>query len=263
VNGPRLIPAALPITRTGGHNHSFSREADGADEVRKAVREQVKLGAECIKLMASEGYMHRYPHRAGLSINEMRAAVDEAHRLGIQVTVHSQGPVATKNSLLAGVDSVEHATDAITDEVIDLFLKTGIPLDSTSSSAVVVAGWTPAPDLPNHLIEPAKRHARSEAEGLARVIAAGVRVSGSTDFYGTMALQAQLLAAAGMPLERVVAAITSVSAGIVKREDIGLLASGRRADVLVVRGDPSRDLTALERVAAVYKGGKLVHREIS
>lgn len=256
--GPRLVVAARPITRTGGHNYAFSREADGPDEVRRAVREQVKAGAACIKLMASEGYMHPFKHRPGLSVEEMRAAVDEAHRLGLGVTVHSQGPIATRNSILAGVDCVEHATDNITDEVIELFLKSGLPIDSTSSSTWVVANWEPGPGRANALIETARVHAASEAIGLRRAIEAGIRISGATDFYGTMPIQARLLAEAGMSAARVVAALTSVPAEILGRADIGLIEPGRRADLVVVEGDPSTDVSAIGRVKSVYRDGALV-----
>ena len=256
--GPRLLVACRPLTRTGGHNHVFALEVDGVDEVRKGVRQQVKAGADCIKLMASEGYMHAYPHRPGLTVAEMQAAVDEAHRLGVGVTVHAQGPTATMNALQAGVDCVEHGTDDINDDVINLFLSTGIPLDSTSSSAAVVAGWEPSLGQPNHLIAPARRHARSEAEGLQRAVQAGVRISGSTDFYGTMALQATLLNAAGMSAAAVLAALTSIPAAILGSGDIGSIAKGHRADLVAVQGDPSVDVTALGRVRQVYQDGKLV-----
>jgi len=256
--GPRLVVAARPITRTGGHNYTFAREADGPDEVRRAVREQVKSGAACIKLMASEGYMHPFKHRPGLTVDEMRAAVEEAHRLGLGVTVHSQGPIATRNSILAGVDCVEHATDNITDEVIELFLKTNLPIDSTSSSTWVVANWESAPGRARDLIESARRHAASEAIGLRRAIDAGIRIAGATDFYGTMAIQARLLAEAGMPPARVVAALTSVPAGILDRADIGLIEPGRRANLVVVDGDPATDVSAFGRVISVYLDGGLV-----
>jgi imidazolonepropionase-like amidohydrolase len=256
--GPRLVVAARPITRTGGHNYAFSREADGPDDVRRAVREQVKAGAACIKLMASEGYMHPFKYRPGLSVDEMRAAVDEAHRLGLGVTVHSQGPVATRNSILAGVDCVEHATDNITDEVIELFLKTNLPIDSTSSSTWVVANWEHVPGRPANLIDSARRHAASEAIGLRRAIEAGIRIAGATDFYGTMAIQARLLAEAGMPAVQVVAALTSVPAEVLNRTDIGLIEPGRRADLVVVEGDPATDVSALGSVKSVYRDGDLM-----
>jgi imidazolonepropionase-like amidohydrolase len=256
--GPRLLVACRPLTRTGGHNHAFGLEVDGVDEVRRGVRQQLKTGADCIKLMASEGYMHAHPHRPGLSVAEMHAAVDEAHRLGVGVTVHAQGPLATKNSLEAGVDCVEHGTDEISDEVIELFLKTGIPLDSTSSSAAVVASWEPKAGQPNHLIEPARRHARSEAQGLRKAVLAGMRIAGSTDFYGTMALQASLLNAAGMPASSVLAAMTSIPAAVLGLKDIGSIATGYRADLVAVEGDPSVDVTALGRVREVYQDGRLV-----
>jgi imidazolonepropionase-like amidohydrolase len=256
--GPKLVVAARPITRTGGHNHAFSREADGPEEVRRAVREQVKAGAGCIKLMASEGYTHPYKHRPGLSVEEMRAAVDEAHRLGFGVTVHSQGPVATENSILAEVDCVEHAVDNITDEVIELFLKSGLPIDSTSSSTWVVANWEPGPGHAPAMIRAAQAHAASEAVGLKRVLDAGISVAGATDFYGTMALQARLMAEAGLPPPRVIAALTSLPAKILGQSDIGLIEPGRCADLLVVDGDPSAEVSALGQVRAVYLGGALV-----
>jgi imidazolonepropionase-like amidohydrolase len=256
--GPKLVVAARPITRTGGHNYAFSREADGPEEVRLAVREQVKAGAGCIKLMASEGYTHPYKHRPGLTVDEMSAAVDEAHRLGLGVTVHSQGPVATKNSILAGVDCVEHAVDNITDEVLELFLKTGLPIDSTSSSTWAVAHWAPGPDHAPGMIKAAKAHAASEAIGLKRALEAGIAVAGATDFYGTMALQARLMAEAGMPATRVVAALTSLPAKILGQSDIGLIEPGRYADLLVVEGDLSTDVSALNNVRAVYLDGARV-----
>lgn len=256
--GPELIVAARPITRTGGHNHSFGREADGVNDVRRAVREQVKAGAGCIKLMASEGWTHADPHRLGLGVDEMAAAVDEAHRLGVGVTVHAQGPKAVANALHARVDSVEHATDGITDDVIELFLSSGIPLDSTSSSAWVVARWEPGPGRSEGMIAAARRHAESEREGLARCVKAGVRISGATDMHGTMAIQFRLLLEAGMDPLSAIAALTSVPAAVLGRSEIGVIAEGRRADLVVLEGDPTTDPGCLERVMAVYRAGRRV-----
>lgn len=256
--GPELLVAARPITRTGGHNHAFSQEVDGPVEARRAVRQQLKSGADCIKMMASEGWNHAHPHRPGLSLEEMSAVVDEAHRLGLRVTVHAQGPRATADAIRAGVDSVEHATDGITDEVIGMFLDSGITLDSTSSSAWVVGRSEPGPLLSPRMIAAGLRQAASEAAGLARAVAAGVRITGATDMWGTMPVQYQLMLDAGMTPLDAIAGLTQRPAEVLGRADIGTVEPGRRADLLVLGSDPLSTPCALGNVTAVYRAGDRV-----
>ncbi len=255
--GPDLIVAACPIMRTGGHNHAFGREADGPVEVRRAVREQVKAGATCIKLMASEGWTHPFPHRLGLSVEEMAAAVDEAHRLGVGTTVHAQGPQAARAAIEAGVDCIEHATDGITDDVISLFLSTGRPLDSTSSSAWVAAN-APEGTHPAALVAAARRQVDSERVGLAKCVAAGVRITGATDMHGTMELQYRLLREAGMAALDALSALTSRPAEVLGLADRGRIARGLRADLVVLGADPLDDPAALGRPEAVFQKGEHV-----
>src|SRR5579871_466769 len=120
VEGPRVVAAGRMITMTGGHGWPIGREADGADEVRKAVREQLKAGARTIKLMASGGVMTPGvdPRSPQLGLDELSAGVEEAHKAGVKTASHAQAAAGIRNAVFAGIDSIEHGI-YLEDEVIE------------------------------------------------------------------------------------------------------------------------------------------------
>jgi imidazolonepropionase-like amidohydrolase len=110
IEGPRMRCVGKVISMTGGHGYFIAREADGPDEMRKAAREQLKRGADAIKLMATGGAATpgQDVHASQLSVEEMKAAIDEAHKLGKKSAAHAHGVQGIRNAVLAGIDSIEH-----------------------------------------------------------------------------------------------------------------------------------------------------------
>ena len=135
VPGPRILSSGRCICMTGGHGWPFGREADGEDEVRKAVREQIKAGVDVIKLMATGGVMTPGvdPGAAQFTYEELKAGVEEAHKAGRRTASHAQGNQGVKNALRAGIDSIEHGV-FLDDEAIQLFLDRKTALIPTISA---------------------------------------------------------------------------------------------------------------------------------
>jgi imidazolonepropionase-like amidohydrolase len=259
--GPDIIAAGPPITVTGGHCHFMGGEADGDLEVRRGVRTHVKAGADVIKIMATGGHMTRgtNPALPQYTVAELRAAADEAHRLGRLLTAHAHGPTGIANAVEAGVDCIEHC------------------------SFRVGAGRQPDPSLIGRIAErriavsptvgaaPTNRPANSRlAESFLPILEdmhrAGVRLIGGTDAgispskpHDVLPYAVAFLARAGLTNAEALAAATSVVAdacGVGDRK--GTVSPGRDADLFAVEGDPLRDPSALLNVAAVFKAGQRV-----
>jgi imidazolonepropionase-like amidohydrolase len=272
VIGPRILACARPITRTGGHNCDFSREADGPDEVRKAVREQLKAGADCLKVMASWGGIeigreHRRlklpgapaPAYAAYTVEEMRAAVDEAHAANKRVTVHAESAPSVLRAVEAGVDSVEHGTH-LTDEAVAAMVEAGVyysPTISTVYRRVAAADSGTGQSWGGDVMYWARLATEPWMVSLKKAVAAGVKIATGTDAGGDIVMEIQLIAEAGLsPLEAIRSG-TSRAAEAIGRPDLSALEPGRLADVVIVDGRPDRDLACLANVWMVVKDGKI------
>src|SRR5205807_8264120 len=143
VEGPRIVATNLAVCMTGGHAAWVGREADGPDEVRKAVREQLKAGADCVKFIATGGVMTPgvQPGAQQLTLDELRAGVEEAHKAGRTTAAHAHGSDGMKAAVLAGIDSIEHGS-FMTDEIIGLMNERGTFYSATLCS---VKGFLVAP----------------------------------------------------------------------------------------------------------------------
>jgi imidazolonepropionase-like amidohydrolase len=259
MDGPELLVAGEFITRTGGHGWFFGREADGPDEVRRAVREQLRVRADVIKIMVTNGAetAGAVPCAPGYTREEIGAAVDEAHEAGLKIAAHAQGGPAVQWAVEAGVDSIEHGS-FLTDDDLRLLAARGTYLVSTYGvlAAPISSGSVP-PVVAARMIEVQ----RSSVQTLARARALGVRVAtGGDSCHANPALEAEGLRAAGYPSAEVLAALTSRAAELCGLADRGVLAAGRRADVVAVSGDPLEDLSCLSRVELVVQAGRLKHR---
>lgn len=270
VVGPRIVASGRPVTRTGGHNCDFSIEADGCDEVRKAVRANLKAGVDVLKVMASWGGIetlqtHRRRHLAGspppapaaYTVAEMRAAVEEAHANALRVTVHAESSESIRNAVAAGVDSIEHGTH-LDDDVIKLLADTGTTLVPTISTAYrrvadedagVGPGWHP------DVLTWARGAAAPWMDSLRRAVAAGVVIATGTDAGGDMATEITLIAEAGLSPANALRSATSVAARALGRDDVGAIEAGRRADMVIAQGTPDTDLRDLETIRCVMRGG--------
>ncbi len=258
---PDLLVAGAPITPTGGHCWFMGGEADGIEGLRVAVRERQKAGVDWIKVMASGGNMTpgTNPFAPQFTVDELRAVREEAHRVGLRVTAHAHGVEGIRVAVEAGVDGLEHCSfqapegNAPDDALIARIASEGILVSPTISGGLATAEGTP----------------RWESRGdvVRRIFAAGCRVVMSTD-CGIPNTPHEDLAVSMYTLQRLVGLApvevlklaTSTSAVHLGLPDRGVIAEGTRADLLVVDGDPTEDIRALQRVRAVVRAGEVVFR---
>ena len=275
VQGPRVVTAGYSIGATGGHCDSTyfppSMEqaspftADGPEEARKRVREVRKYGAQVIKICATGGVFSRNtePGQQQLSLEEMTAVVDEAKLQGLRVAAHAHGASGIRDAIRAGVTTIEHAS-LIDDEGIALAKRHGAWL----SMDIYNTEYTQAEGLKNGVLEDELRKDREIAElqreNFRKAHAAGVRMIFGTDAgifpHGQNAKQFAVMVKYGMtPLEAIRAA-TINAAEALGSGDVGIVEPGRFADLIAVKGDPLADVSVLEQVEAVIKGGALLER---
>ncbi len=273
IKGPRVVPATYSFGATGGHCDSTffppsmeeksAYNADSPEEGRKRVRELRKYGAQVIKICATGGvFSHNTePGQQQLSLEEMKAIVDEAHMWGLKVAAHAHGTSGIKDAIRAGVDTIEHAS-LIDDEGIALAKKYGAWL----SMDIYNTDYTQAEGKKNGVLEDNMRKDREIAEiqrqGFKRAHAAGAKMVYGTDAgiypHGDNARQFSVMVRYGMtPLEAIQAATINASEALA-RKDVGIIEKGRWADIIAVSGDPTADVKTLESVGFVMKGGEVV-----
>ncbi len=261
VAGPNLLVAGAPITPTGGHCWFMGGEADGIDGVKVAVRERKKAGADWIKVMASGGNMTPGTNvfAAQFSVEELRAIVAEAHRLEMKVTAHAHGVEGIKAAVEAPVDMIEHCSfqtpeGSLKDDAVILDIaRRGIGVSPTIHRGFGRYRGQPRWDM--------------RADVTKSLIGAGCKVLMSTDSGIPNAPHEDLAQALAVtqeladlsPIETMKLA-TSTSADHLDLPDRGVIAPGKRADLLVVEGDPTEDIEALQRVRAVVLAGDVVYQ---
>ncbi len=275
VDGPRIVPAGHAITPLGGHLDPTMFQAlgphvlpltveegiaNGIDEVRKAVRYQIKHGAQVIKVCASGGVMsHTGPAGAQQYSNEELAAIaDEAHRAGLKVAAHAHGDDGIRAAIDAGIDCIEHCSLA-TDETLDLMVERGTFLVATTYLADGMDVSRAAPELQAKAAEVFPR-ARAT---ITRAIEKGVRIACGTDApaipHGRNAKELVALVDRGMAPIDAIRAATTVACELIDVDDRGRLERGLLADIVAVPGDPLSDITLTEKVGFVMKGGHVYH----
>jgi imidazolonepropionase-like amidohydrolase len=273
IDGPRVVPAGHAITPTGGHLDPtmfaafapgvlpLSVEegiAAGVDQVRHAVRYQIKHGAKLIKVCASGGVMSHtgLPGAQHYSDEELRAITDEAHRRGLRVAAHTHGADAVRAAVNAGVDCIEHGF-LMDEAAIALIAERGTFLVPTTFLADGMDVSRAAPELQAKAAEMFPR-ARASARA---AIEAGVRIAVGTDApaipHGQNASELVALVSRGMTPLAVLRAATVTAAELIDVTDRGRLAQGLLADIIAVPGDPLQDITVTRDVRFVMKGGKV------
>jgi len=276
VDGPRVIPAGHAISPTGGHLdptmfQAFAPHvmaltveegiANGVSEIRKAVRYQIKHGAELIKVCASGGVMsHTGPAGAQqYSDEELRTVVDEAHRAGLKVAAHAHGDVGIRAAIEAGIDCIEHGS-LMSDETIELMVERDRFLVPTTylADGMDVSHADPALQAKAAEVFPKAR------QTIAKAIARGVKIACGTDApaipHGHNAKELVALVNRGMTPLQAVRAATTVAAELVDKDDRGRIEAGLLADIIAVPGDPLSDIEVTEDVRFVMKGGTVHHR---
>ncbi len=260
--GPRLLITGEAIIQTGGHTYWCCREASGPDEMRRAVREQVRAGADLIKIMACHDTLE-------LTDEELHAVVDEAHRNGLPITAHATRNDAIERVALAGIDCIEHG-GGMADETIALLLEKGLPIVTTFAPLVMQS----QPELarkygiPEWKIEERQRAVANSGryEGIVKAAEAGVPIAFGTDAgspvvpHSVVAPEMKFMVELGVVADNYGAlrSATVVSAAAINSLDdrLGTLEAGKIADVVVVEGNPLDDLDALEHVGATFVAGK-------
>jgi imidazolonepropionase-like amidohydrolase len=271
VTGPRIVAAGRVITMTGGHGHYIGREADGVDAVRRATRTEIKNGADFVKLMATGGVLTAGVSTAQTALlqEELSAAVQEAHNSGRRTTAHAIGAAGIKNALRAGVDSIEHGLH-LDDEGLQLALDHGAFLvpTLTAISSLVEAG--PDGGLDPWVFEKATQESERSRASFVAAVRSGLKIAAGTD-AGTpfnphtgLVRELELMVRYGLtPGEVVVAATRNAAVNLDIAHRTGTVEVGRCADLLLVEGDPTADISVLSRVRLVVKDGTVVHRPVA
>jgi imidazolonepropionase-like amidohydrolase len=259
IAGPRLFIAGKAIMCSGGHTWWCGQEADGVDAVRAAVRQQVKRGADHIKVIANE----KTPQ---YTVQELQAAADEAHRWGRRITAHASIAPAIRNVVEAGFDSIEHGGPA-EDEVIARLVDRRIMVVPTFSPRVLQTERGPARGMPPDVAESRRRQAEQTPPGaaLARMREAGVKFAFGTDAGSPCVPHDEIMGeieallkyeAVRTPLD-VIQMLTINSAELRGDADrLGTVETGKLADIVIIDGDPTKDVHALGRVRHVFVDGK-------
>ena len=259
--GPRMLITGEAIVQTGGHTYWCCREASGADEMRRAVRDQVRDGADLIKIMACHD-------RLEMTDAELEAVIDEAHRNGLPITAHATSNEAIDRVAQFGIDTIEHG-GKMTDKSIQLLLDRKIPIVTTFSAVVMQAQAEVARqyNVPEWKIAERQRAMAdtSRYESLTRAAKAGVPIVFGTD-AGSPVVQHNVIVPEMKYMIKVgvvddnhgaIRSATSVAATMNRLADrLGTLEAGKLADVIVVGGNPLADLDALENVRMTFKEGR-------
>jgi imidazolonepropionase-like amidohydrolase len=277
---PRMLVCGRPVTCAGGHMHWCNGSADGELDIRKAVRRLVHEGADHIKVVASGGGTRgTIPGRASYSVAELRAAADEAHALGRLTVVHCRAKESMLRAIEAGLDLMEHAEflepdgemrydAAISERMRDAGMYVSPTLQAAGYPTVLelrarreADGLTREEEVRLAAVE---RRLDTRVEHFGRMLEAGLlarMVAGSDSGCGNLAFghldyDLQLMVRGGMTAMQVLVSATKVTAEAIGFGDsIGTVEPGKLADLIVVNGDPSTDITALSRVRAVFQGG--------
>ncbi len=271
VIGPRMIPSAHAIGITGGHcdetgwapgvNELSWKEgvADGVDEVVKAVRYQVKHGAKVIKVCATAGVLS-FDATLGaqqLSDEELRAIVQEAHRHGLKVAAHAHGTEGIKAAVRAGVASIEHGS-MLDDEAIGLMKRNGTYLVPTA----YLLSTFHFDSMPPAIAAKARQVIPLAQESHRRAIRAGVKIALGTDAavypHGDNAHELATYVEYGMRPADALRAATVNAADLLGVTDRAVIAAGKLADLIAVRGNPLEDVKTVQQVLWVMKGGVVV-----
>jgi len=279
IPGPRMLVSGPALGITGGHcdenllpfEYHVSAEgvADGVAGVQHKVREVIKYGADLIKICATGGVLSKgdNPQASQYTLEEMKAIVADAHRLGRKVAAHAHGAQGILWASQAGVDSIEHAS-YIDDAAIAEMKKNGTYLVPTLYLADWFMEHAAENHVPDFLLVKAKEVMPAARKNIAHAFAGGVRVAFGTDAavypHGLNAHEFAVMVKLGLtPLQAIQAATVNAADLLGWSDKTGVVAGGKWADLIAVDGDPLQDVTTLERVRFVMKGGEVVKNEYS
>ncbi len=273
VPGPRIVPATYAIGATGGHCDSTAfppsistpgpAVANGAEQIRATVRKLRKYGAEVIKFCGTGGVLSKTDAVGAqqYDLTEMRALVDEAHMLGLRVAVHAHGTSGIKDAIRAGVDTIEHASLA-DDEAFALAKQHGtwFSMDIYDDDYILAEGEKNG--VFKESLEKERVIGLKQRQTFQAAVKAGVKMIFGTDAgvypNGLNARQFVTMVKWGMtPMQAIQAATANAAEALGRPGDVGAIAVGRYGDLIAVAGDPLGDISVLQNVAFVMKGGEV------
>jgi len=274
--GPRIYGAGhwISVTGGGGDLNFFSYEqngvkvdglvVDGVEEMRKAVRNEIKYGSDWIKLLVTGAFMTAgdNPQNVHFSKEELAVAMDEANRRDVPVMAHAHSAEGIKMSIRAGARTIEHGS-FLDDEGIDLFLKNGAYLIPTLTIGKWFLEFNENSQALAKAISITKQYRPQVEAMLSKAIKAGVKVGVGTDLTGTnseyCANEFSELVRLGMTPMQAIQAGTKVNAeALGKIKDLGTIEVDKLADIVAVKGDPIKDINELKKVKFVMKDGKVI-----
>lgn len=269
VPGPRIIGAGRAICAIGGHARFIGQEVTGPDNVREAVEAQLAAGAGVIKVIASGGVLTpgTSPDQAQMTPEELSAAVDAARRARKKVAAHAHGATGMKNAVQAGVHSIEHGT-LLDEEAGELMTRYGVYLVPTLSALATTAAARPTCGIPPSALDKAQSMTKRHQTSFKKAYRSGILIAMGTDagtpfnYHGDNAQELERMVALGMPPMEAILASTSAAARLIGIHDaVGTLATGMRADLVVIDGDPLKHIERLrdrDHIVGVMQAGTFV-----
>lgn len=283
--GPRYLATGYHLTVSGGHGYFLpywlgkyappeqnGMHCDGPDEWRKAARLNLYNGTDCIKLVASRGFLSAGlrgdapPTGAPATIEELKAAVEEGHKMGKRVFSHANGRDAIMNSIVAGVDSIVHGW-YMDEECAEMMVKKNVVLEPTTLCIQLFRDRGKG-EMLDIMVERAKAYWEKKQKEFEMILKVGVTISMSSDagvpyfYHGENARELQSLVNLGMsPMDAILAATKTAANTIGLGEEIGTIEKGKTADVILVNGDPLKNIAILqdkEKIRIVMKDGEII-----
>jgi imidazolonepropionase-like amidohydrolase len=251
---------------TGGHGWWFGREADGPDDVRRAVREQLKMGVDVIKIFATGGVMTPgvEPGSPQLTEAEIRAAIEEARKAGRRVAAHAQATSGIRSCVEAGISTIEHGV-FLDDDLVRRMKQDGVFLVPTLIAPRAIADGGEAAGIPAFMVRKAREVLASHEQGFRLAVRVGVPIAAGTDAgtplnpHGSMVPELQLMVRHGLePMDVLRAATSQAAVALGVERETGRVAPGLAADLMAVDGDPVADISALGDVRLVVAAGAVV-----
>lgn len=266
VLGPHYYISRQCLCMTGGHGSNTGMECDGPDACRRAAREQIKYGADLIKIMASGGMMSPGMEAASaqLTEDEMRAAIEEAHKAGKKTATHAHGAPAVKSAIRAGIDSVEHGS-FLDEECIELMLRHNVWLVPTISVDHWLFCHEDDGNIPAYAMEKCRRAHEAHVRSYQMALKAGVRIAAGTDagtpynpHWGSYMELVKMVEYGCSPMDAILSATINAARMMGVDDWVGSISPGKAADFLVLDEDPLLRIESLSHVGQVYLAGRSI-----
>lgn len=283
IEGPRMLVSTFALGSTGGHadltgfnpnidwkyNKDYTGVANGMDEIRKRVRNNVKWGADWIKVCATAGVLSEEESAgaAQYSLEELKAVVEEAHRWHRNVAAHAHGTEGIKLAIQAGVTSIEHGS-LIDDEAIRMMKERGVWLVADIYNDDYILAEFSKKGYPQKIIDKEKLIGRLQRENFQKAVKAGVKIAYGTDAgvypHGGNGKQFYYMVKFGLtPIQAIQSATINAADLLNWKDKTGSITKGKLADIIAVEGNPIDDITILEHVKFVMKDGTVYKNELT